>query len=100
MEQIFKIEHDRLTPIRYQEVENAICHYLNGITVESIDITIINSCYWRKWTDHDGDIIWSTSCKNEHKFFHDGPKENKYTNCPYCGKPIEITAGLSQSMGR
>lgn len=44
-------------------------------------------CLWEE--DEDG--VWDTSCENRHEFFNDGPRENKYRFCPYCGNTIQIT---------
>ncbi len=43
-------------------------------------------CCW--WQDEDG--VWDTACDNRHEFIEDGPKENHYHFCPYCGKPLEV----------
>jgi len=42
------------------------------------------SCNW--WCDENG--IWQTECGNAFEFYHDGPKENEYAFCPYCGSKI------------
>jgi len=34
--------------------------------------------------------IWETYCGNAHEFFADGPVENSYKYCPYCGRRIVI----------
>jgi hypothetical protein len=31
---------------------------------------------------------WDTECGNAHVFITDGPKENRYKFCPYCGKEL------------
>ena len=41
-------------------------------------------CLWNE----DAEGIWHTDCKNTHKFFVGGPKDNKYFFCPYCGEPL------------
>jgi DNA-directed RNA polymerase subunit RPC12/RpoP len=33
---------------------------------------------------------WKTDCDNAHQFEVDGPDENGYNYCPYCGKRIEV----------
>lgn len=91
MKQTFEIESSsgKLNPSDVEKFLNR--QYFSAITVT--EITEPGKCAWESWKDHDGDIIWSTKCKNEHKFFCDGPEENKYTHCPYCGKPIEVRDG-------
>ena len=40
------------------------------------------------WTvDEEG--TWKTGCGNLFQFEADGPHENHFKFCPYCGKPIE-----------
>jgi len=34
--------------------------------------------------------IWETDCGNAHEFFADGPAENMYRFCPYCGRRIVV----------
>ena len=41
-----------------------------------------------EWID-DEDGIWQTECGNAFCFEVDGPDENKFSFCPYCGKPLE-----------
>jgi hypothetical protein len=31
---------------------------------------------------------WDTSCGNEFEFMDDGPFENGFKHCPYCGKQL------------
>jgi len=33
----------------------------------------------------DGDIAWQTTCANMFVFMCDGPDENHFNFCPYCG---------------
>jgi len=49
------------------------------------------ACEWRYDDDTDS---WDTKCDNKHQFTADGPTENGYQFCPYCGKPLsEILFG-------
>ena len=48
-------------------------------------MTIKILCIW--FEDDDG--TWATSCGQKHEFMCDGPEENHYKYCPYCGKNIE-----------
>lgn len=43
-------------------------------------------CYWEE--EEEG--VWSTSCKNLFAFEADGPGENKFMYCPYCGRALEV----------
>lgn len=43
------------------------------------------SCYWSE----DDDGIWQTSCGNAFVFTADGPIENGFKNCPYCGRYLQ-----------
>ncbi len=42
-------------------------------------------CDWRD----DGEK-WDTGCGQAHQFFTDGPVENHYRFCPYCGKSLKV----------
>ena len=39
------------------------------------------------WTEDDAND-WDTSCDNCFIFNDGGPKDNQFTYCPYCGKPL------------
>ena len=43
-----------------------------------------------KWKYNDTEYYWESSCDHLHIFMSDGPKENEYDFCPYCGKKIKI----------
>ena len=45
-----------------------------------------NSCQWKE--DEDG--IWRSDCGNLFEFMADGPTENEFRFCPYCGANISI----------
>jgi len=51
----------------------------------------MNTCKWHKdgqhMPDHD---YWETSCGNIFQFNVDGPNENHFKFCPYCGLPIGV----------
>ena len=42
-----------------------------------------------KWKYNDSEYYFESSCKHLHIFMSDGPKENEYRFCPYCGKKIK-----------
>jgi hypothetical protein len=45
-------------------------------------------CLWLLW-DIDCDM-WDTTCGNEFQFTTDGPRENKFRFCPYCGGRLRV----------
>jgi len=44
------------------------------------------ACEWSE--DKDG--VWFTSCGEAHQFTVDGPAENHYSHCSYCGKRLQV----------
>ena len=46
-------------------------------------------CEWQE-PDVMSEGIWETDCGNAHEFFVDGPVENGYKFCPYCGRRIVV----------
>ena len=38
------------------------------------------------WVEDEWDSSWHTSCANIFYFVDDGPKENQFKFCPFCGK--------------
>ena len=43
-----------------------------------------------EWRYNDTEYYWESSCDHLHIFMSDGPKENEYDFCPYCGKKIKV----------
>ena len=43
-----------------------------------------------EWKYNDTEYCWESSCDHFHIFMSDGPKENEYGFCPYCGKKIKV----------
>ena len=43
-----------------------------------------------EWKYNDSEYYFESSCENLHIFMSDGPKENEYEYCPYCGKKIKV----------
>ena len=43
-----------------------------------------------EWKYNDTEYYWESSCDHLHIFISDGPKENWYEFCPYCGKKIKV----------
>ena len=42
-----------------------------------------------EWRYNDSEYYFESSCEHLHIFMSDGPKENEYKFCPYCGKKIK-----------
>lgn len=45
------------------------------------------TCDWILDEHYDS---WTTTCGNEFQFFAEGPKENNFKFCPYCGRKLKI----------
>ena len=43
-----------------------------------------------EWKYNDSEYYFESSCEHLHIFMSDGPKENEYEFCPYCGKKIKV----------
>ena len=43
-----------------------------------------------EWKYNGTEYYWESSCDHLHIFMSDGPKENEYRFCPYCGKKIKV----------
>ena len=43
-----------------------------------------------EWKYNDSEYYCESTCKHLHIFMSDGPEENEYRFCPYCGKKIKI----------
>ena len=43
-----------------------------------------------EWKYNDTEYYFESSCDHLHIFMSDGPKENEYKYCPYCGKKIKV----------
>ena len=43
-----------------------------------------------EWKYNDSEYYFESSCKHLHIFMSDGPEENEYRFCPYCGKKIKV----------
>ena len=50
-----------------------------------------NHCSWH--VEEDGCDIWRTGCGNAFVFNCDGPVENGFDFCPYCGGEIRMGVG-------
>jgi hypothetical protein len=47
------------------------------------------ACQWYL-DDVGGDSVWETECKNAFEFTNDGPQENGFKFCCYCGKALTV----------
>jgi hypothetical protein len=52
-------------------------------------------CNWTEELQPDGDCAWQTECENMFVFTADGPKENDFNYCPYCGDVLHVKAAVS-----
>ena len=43
-----------------------------------------------EWKYNNSEYYWESSCEHLHIFMSDGPGENEYKYCPYCGKKIKV----------
>ena len=50
------------------------------------DQLIKKKCAWQE--DEDG--VWETGCHEMFVFEADGPQENDFRFCPYCGGPLLV----------
>ena len=48
------------------------------------------ACHWRDSRNPE-DTIWETGCGELFVFEADGPAENGFKYCPYCGGPLTTT---------
>lgn len=48
------------------------------------------SDYVCEWKYNNSEYYWESSCEHLHIFMSDGPEENEYDFCPYCGKKIKV----------
>jgi hypothetical protein len=54
---------------------------------------MMTTCLWRE----DADGNWSTICGNEFVFIEDGPQENHFSFCPYCGLALTVQAYVEET---
>lgn len=54
------------------------------------------ACVWN--SDEDG--VYETGCGTLHQFMADGPRENRYTHCPYCGGRLFVAETKSNRAGQ
>ena len=48
----------------------------------------MDKCKWTYTNDYD-DSYYETGCDKAFVFFNDGPLENDFIYCPYCGKLVQ-----------
>lgn len=59
----------------------------NSIKIVKQGVVSDDVCEWKY---NDSEYYFESSCEHLHIFMSDGPKENEYRFCPYCGKKIEV----------
>ena len=59
--------------------------------ISSLRAKLNRTCEWV--VDEDG--IFDTGCGNKFEFIYDGPEENHFTYCPYCGGKLAVYDGHS-----
>jgi hypothetical protein len=53
-------------------------------------------CFWKRREDSWSDY-WNTTCGHDFVFSDgDGPRENEFTFCPFCGKKIGQVAEATE----
>lgn len=57
----------------------------------------LSACHWRYDATHDK---WDTECEQAHIFIAEGPKENDYKFCPYCGAQVRVFAAAKGKKAR
>lgn len=69
----------------YEELSDDAQRAIQRATIAVSPESNQRECVWKHDEDHD---CWDTSCGNAGCFLADGPKENDYRFCPYCGGRI------------
>ena len=59
----------------------------NSIKIVKQGVVSDDVCEWKY---NDSEYYFESSCEHLHIFMSDGPKENEYDFCPYCGKKIKV----------
>jgi hypothetical protein len=58
------------------------------------DDTPLGTCEWREEDDDGGP--WNTDCGQMFTFTDDGPKENGFKYCCYCGRRLDPVTKFQQ----
>ena len=53
---------------------------------KSLSTLMEDECEWVQ--DYDG--VWEVECGGAFKFEYDGPAENSFSFCPFCGRELVI----------
>ena len=59
---------------------------MNPPNAPAITLEVKQLCEW----SGNVDGFYDTACGNAHEFITDGPTENGYRYCPYCGKTLTV----------
>ena len=65
----------------YQEAQRKLSEAID-VVVGSVQAV----CKWRS----DGEVGWKTHCGEAFVFNDDGPRENRFNFCPYCGGVLKL----------
>ncbi len=57
-----------------------------GEHVKTLETKLNHTCKWI--IDEDG--MFDTECGIKFEFIVDGPEENQFTHCPYCGGKLKV----------
>jgi len=72
-------------------------HYTTNITLSVIKkIPMKAFCIWAM--NDPGENEWISACGMFHAFADEGPEENNFTYCPYCGGEIKVIESESEDM--
>jgi hypothetical protein len=59
----------------------------------------MSDCSVCEWVE-DEEGVWETDCNEAFQFSSDGPVQNGFNFCPFCGKPIiHHNAARTDSLG-
>ena len=75
---------DKKSDFAYDNVGNALDKAIEIVKQGGLSDDV---CEWKY---NDTEYYWESSCDHLRIFMSDGPKENEYDFCPYCGKKIKI----------
>ena len=86
MEELKKISNDIPLQYEYNYEEGLSDGIDKAIEIVKQGVVSDDVCQWKY---NDTEYCWESSCDHLHIFMIDGPKENEYDFCPYCGKKIK-----------
>ena len=75
---------DEKSDFAYENVGNALDEAIKIVKQGGVSDDVC------EWEYNDSEYYFESSCNHLHIFMSDGPKENEYDFCPYCGKKINV----------